>query len=160
MQSNIIKKTAVIFLIAAMICSLLTGCAEKKPQPEDTISRIQDAINKFDVDGIQRCIDSEWAGRIEVLLAFTPGEEGRSIGTFIKLVRKIMPMIPFLSDGAIDSNDMPQVAFSVLKTEMSGSNATVVLSGTLTFGEHTKTFSATVEMKLENDTWVVCGVSQ
>ena len=46
-----------------------------------------------------------------------------------------------------------------IKTDISDDAATVALSGVLTWGEYTKPFAATLDMKLENDVWVVCGVS-
>lgn len=159
MQSTIIKKMAVLFLIAAVLCSILAGCAPKKPQPEDTISLLQDAINKFDVDGLLQCIDGEWATKIESLLALTVGKDRISVGSFITLVKTVMPILPFVSDGAINPNDLPEVEFTVLKTDIFDNTATVALSGILTWGEYTKPFAATVDMKLENNVWVVCGVS-
>lgn len=159
MQLTIIKKIAALFLIAAVMSSLFAGCAEGKPQPEDTISLLQDAINKFDVDGLLRCIDNEWATQIESLLALTVGDDGLSVGSFITLVKTVMPILPFVTDAAIHPDDLPEVEFTVLKTDISDNTATVVLSGILTWGECTKPFVATVDMKLENDMWVVCGVS-
>ena len=159
MQSTIIKKIAALFLIAAVMCSLFAGCAEKNPQPEDTISLLQVAINKFDVDGFLQCIDSEWATQVESLLALTVGEDGISVGSFITLVKTVMPILPFVTDGAINPDDLPEVEFTVLKTDISDKTAIVALSGILTWGEYTKPFAATVDMKLENDVWVVCGVS-
>ena len=159
MQSTIIKKIAVLFLITAVICSFFVGCAEKKPQPEDTISRLQDAINKFDVDGLLQCIDSEWATQVESLLAFTVGKDGISVGSFIALVKTVMPILPYVTDGAIDPDDLPEVEFTILKTDISDKTATVALSGILTWDEYKKPFATTVDMELENDVWVVCGVS-
>ena len=158
MQSTIIKKIVALFLITAVMCSLLVGCTEKEPKPEDTISQLQDAINKFDVDGLLQCIDGEWASQIESLLALTVGEHGISVGSFITMVKTVMPILPFASDGAINPDDLPEVEFTVLKTELSNNTATVALSGILTWGEYTKPFAATVDMKLENNVWVVCGV--
>ena len=159
MQSTIIKKMAALFLIAAVLCSLFAGCAEKKPQPEDTISQLQDAINKFDVNGLLQCIDSEWATQVESLLALTAGKDGISVGSFITLVKTVMSILPYVTDGAINPEDLPEVEFTVLKTDISDKTATVALSGILTWSEYTKPFAATVDMKLENDVWVVCGVS-
>lgn len=158
MQSTIIKKLAALLLIAAVLCYLFAGCYEKKPQPEDTISLLQNAINKFDVDGLLQCIDSEWVSQIETYLALRVGENGISVESFIALVKTVMPILPFASDGVVNSDDLPEVEFTVLKTEISGNTATVALSGILTWGEYTKPFAATVDMKLENDIWVVCGV--
>lgn len=159
MQATIIKITAALFLIAAVLCSLFGGCAEKKPHPEDTISLLQNAINKCDVDGLLQCIDSEWASQVESLLELTLGEDRMSVGSFITLVKTVMPILPFVSDGAINPDDLPEVEFAVLKADISDNTATVVLSGILTWGEYAKPFGATVDMKLENNAWVMCSVS-
>lgn len=158
MQSTIIKKMAALFLTAAVLCSLFTGCVEKKLQPEDTISQLEDAINKFNVHGLLQCIDSDWAGRIESLLKLTVGENGISVGSFITLIKTVMPILPFVSDGTINTDDLPKVEFAVMKTDVSDNIATVALSGILTWGEYTKPFAATVDMKMENNVWVVCGI--
>lgn len=160
MQSTMTRKTAALFLIVSVLCSLFSGCAERTPQPEDTINLLQDAVNGFDVDGLLRCVDSKWAGRIETLLSLTAGEDGISVGTYITLVKTVMPVLPLATDGAIDPDDFPEVAFTVLKTDISGDTAAVALSGILTWGAYTKPFAATVAMKLENDMWVVCGISE
>lgn len=159
MQSTMIKRTAAVFLIAAVICSLFAGCTEKKPQPEDTIARLQDALNEFDVDGLLQCIDSTWASRIESLLALTIREDGLSAESFTALVKTVMPILPFVREGNIAPDDWPEIEFTVLKTDVSDHTATVELSGILTWGNYTKPLTATVTMKFENDVWVVCGVS-
>lgn len=158
MQSTMTKKAVTFFLAVAMLCFLFVRCTDNKPQPEDTIFLLQDAINDFDVEGILKCIDSEWADQVESLLSLTVGEDGISVGDFITLVKTIIPILPFVSDGTINPDDLPEVEFSVLKTDISDSTTTVALSGILTWGEYTKPFAATVDMKLENDVWVLCGV--
>ena len=159
MRSAIIKKTIILLLVASLLCSLLGGCGEKKPQPEDTIFALQEAINNFDVDGLLMCIDSEWAIRVEKLLSLSVGKEGLSVENFITLVKKVMPILPFVSKGAVEADDLPQVEFTILSTDITIDTATVALSGLMTWGEYTKPFAATVEMKIENNMWVVCGIS-
>lgn len=70
-----------------------------------------------------------------------------------------MPILPFVSDGAINFEDFPQVKFVVLRTNISGDTANVDLSGLLTCGDYHRPFAAIVEMRLENDVWVVTGIS-
>ena len=159
MQTIVIKKTAVLFLLAALICSVFAGCAGKQPRPEDTISRLQEAINQFDVEGFLQCIESRRAQQLEALLSFAPGETGISAKSFFTMIKTMIPILPFVNKGALTSGDLPKVAFTVQKTEISGSSAAAALSGILTWGEYAKSFSVTVEMKLEDDAWVVCGVS-
>lgn len=158
MQLSMFREKIALLLVATVLCSLFAGCTEKDPQPEDAIFLLQDAINKFDVDGLLKCIDSERTGQIESLLLLTGGEDGISAGSFVTLVKTVLPILPFVSDGVVNSDDLPEVEFTVLKTEISSNTATVALSGILTWGEYTKPFAATVDMKLENDAWVVCGV--
>lgn len=158
-MQSIINKSIVVLLIACVLCSLVAGCTAQKPQPEDTIKVLQESINHFDVDRFLTCIDSAWANRIESFLSLTMSEDGMSVESFIDLIKKVMPVLPFVSKGAISSDDLPQVAFTVLKTDISGDTATVVLSGIMTWGAHTKPFAATVDMKIENESWVICGIS-
>lgn len=159
MQSTIIKKTIILLLVASLLCSILGGCGEKEPQPADTIFALQEAVNNFDVDGLLMCIDSEWAARVEKLLSLSVGKEGLSVEAFITMVKTVMPILPFVSKGAVDPDDLPQVEFTILSTDITDDTATVALSGLLNWGEYSKPFAATVEMKIENNMWVVCGIS-
>lgn len=158
MQSNYVKKIAALFLLLAVVCSLFSGCSDKAPKPEDTIQALQKSINSFDVDGILACIDSEWASQVEKVLSFTIGDKGMSLGSYITLLKTVMPVLPFVTDGAIDPDKLPEVEFTVLKTDISNETAVVALSGILVWGEYTKPFAATVDMVLQNEVWVVSGI--
>ncbi|MBQ1931760.1 MAG: hypothetical protein II347_06390 [Lachnospiraceae bacterium] len=142
MQSTIIKKTIILLLVASLLCSLLGGCGEKKPQPEDTIFALQEAINNLDVDGLLMCIDSEWAIRVEKLLSLSVGKEGLSVENFITLVKKVMPILPFVSKGAVDADDLPQVEFTILSTDITIDTATVSIM--MTTGELVSMNSITI----------------
>ena len=130
MQFNNFKKLAALFLLAAVVCSLFAGCSDKSPKPEDTIEMLEKSINNFDVDGIMACIDEDWASQVDKVLSFSVGEKGMSIGSYITL----------------------------LKTDITDETAVVALSGILVWGEFTKPFAATVDMELQNETWVVCSI--
>ena len=158
MKSMYIKRTVALFLIVICICSLFSGCADKSPQPEDTILSLQKAINSFDVDGILACIDDEWAEQVEKVLDFTVGEKGLPIESYISLLKTIMPVLPFVTDGKIDPDKLPEVEFTVLKTDISDETAVAALSGILVWGDYTKPFAATVDMEIQNEIWVICGV--
>ena len=158
-MQTIIKKTIILLLVAAVLSSFLGGCSKKEAQPEDTIWALQDAINDLDVDNFLACIDSQWASQIEMFLSLSGKDNGYSIETFITLLRTVMPVLPFVSKGTVHPDDFPQVEFTVLNTDISNDTATVALSGILTWGEHIKPFAANVDMKIENNRWVVCGVS-
>lgn len=150
MQSTYFKKAAALFLLVAVVCSLFSGCSDKAPKPEDTIQALQKSINSFDVDGILTCIDSEWASQVEKVLSFSVGEKGMSVGSYITL-KTIMPVLPFVTDGAIDPDKLLEVEFTVLKTDISNETAVVAPSGILVWGEHIKPSAATVDMELQNE---------
>lgn len=152
MRSTIRKKTAAIILLAAVFFSLFTACAGKNPKPEDTIFKLQDAINHFDAEACLECIDSKWSDRINSVLSLTDrcGETA-----FLPVLKTLLPVLPLVQNLAADSEAFPEVAFQILHTEISGSTATVELSGTLSWHEYTIPFTATADMKLENNMWVV-----
>ena len=158
MRNAAVLKLLAVLLLIALICTVITGYYEPKPKPEDTISNLEKAINHFDVDGFLACIDSKWAEKIETVLAFSGREKGVSAEKFVALVKSAMPILPFITDGKIDAGDMPRVEFTVLDTEIVDDTATVALAGLLTWGSHTKPFAATVDMKLENDAWVIYAI--
>lgn len=158
MQSTYLKKVAVLSLLVAVVCSLFFGCSNKASKPEDTIQALQKSINSFDVDGMLVCMDSKWASRVEKVLLFSVGEKGMSVDSYITLLETIMPVLPFVTDGAIDPDKLPEVEFTVLKTDIPNETAVVALSGILVWGEYTKPFAVTVDMELQNEVWVVCGI--
>ena len=159
MQTYKNQKIAAIFLLTAVMLAILSGCATKSNRPEDTITHLQDAINTFDTNKLLQYVDNAWDGRIEAILSCAICKEGASVGSILTMVKNIMPILPATSDGAVSLDDLPQVELTVLKTDIAEETAVVDVSGILIWGEYTKPFTATVEMELENDVWVVCGVS-
>lgn len=159
MKSIYIKNTIIILLLGSFLCTFFVGCAQKAPQPADTIYQLQKSINKFDIDGILQCISQEWENQLEPVLSFTVGKNGISIKDFLTVVKTILPILPFIGDVSITANDFPNVEFTILKTAISGDNATVMLAGILSLSGYEGPFAATIEMKLEDGVWVVCGVT-
>lgn len=136
---------ATVLLVLAL-CFSATGCIQKDTQPEDTIEKLQNAINNFDLDTFPICIDSKWSNQIEEICDSTIGKRGPSVNSFISLIKTIAPILPFASGGAIDAEDSPQVDFVILRTDVSGDTAIVDLYGLLTCGNYQKPFAAIVEM--------------
>lgn len=159
MYFTIMKRIVAGILLIALCCTVLPSCTDKQPDPKDTIVVLQNAVNNFDIAALLSCIDSQWAGQIESLLNMTVGENGPTVNSFITLVKSIIPVLPYVTDGAIDAETLPDVAFTVLEEKINENEATLALSGLLTWGEYSKPFAATVNMKLENEIWVICGVS-
>ena len=145
-------------LLVLVLCFSATGCIQKDTQPENTIEKLQNAINNFDLDTFLSCINSKWSNQIKGFCDSTIGERGPSVSSFIALIKTIAPVLPFASGGAIDAEDSPQVDFVILRTDVSGDTAIVDLSGLFTCGNYHKPFAAIVEMQLENDVWVISGI--
>ena len=158
MKSIIFKKTLSLLLIATVLCSLFACSTDNRPQPEDTIYTLEDAINSLDIDTLLKCIDSKWSSRIEAMLSFPIGEDGMSVRSFIAIVKTILPIIPFIRDDLISPEDIPMVKFTILNTDIHEDSATLALAGILIRDDHTIPFATNIEMKLENNMWVVCGI--
>ena len=81
-----------------------------------------------------------------------------SIASYITPLKTVMPALPFVTDGAIDPDKLPKVEFTILKTDIADESAVVDLSGVLIWGEFSKPFAATIDMEMQNETWVVCSI--
>ena len=158
MKLNKAKRIIAVVFLASVRCSSVTGCVQNNPRPENTIEEFQNAINNFDLDASFGCIDSKWSSQIEAICDFTVGEGEPSVSSFMSLINAAVPILPFASGGAIDPKDFPQVDFTILRTEISGDTASIVLSGLFTCGDCHKPFAATVEMQLKNGVWVIFGI--
>ena len=159
MYFTIMKRIVAVIFLIAICCTILPSCADKQPDPKDTIIAFQNAVNSFDITALLNCIDSQWVGQMESLLNMTVGGNGITVNSFIMLAKSIMPVLPYVTDGAIDAQALPEVAFTVLEEKINENEAALAVSGLLTWGEYSKPFAATVNMKLENKIWVICGVS-
>lgn len=158
MKLSKVKQITVVVLFACVLYFSGTGCVQNNPRPEDTIYKLQDAVNSFDLDAFLSCIDSRRSDQIKAILDLTVGEGGSSVGSLIELTKVIVPILSFVSGGKINIEDLPQVDFVILRTDIFGDMAIVDLSGLLTCGEYHKPFAVTVEMQLENDVWVISGI--
>lgn len=152
------SKFLILILAAVMLGSLFSGCAKKEPSPADTIEALENALNKLDLEAFLGCLDSTWAQRIRPILALTVGENGISVEQTFLIVSTVLPFLPALSKGAIESTDLPKVKLTVEQITQEEEDAVVTLSGRLTLADYSKSFSATLRMRLENDVWVISGI--
>lgn len=152
------SKILVLILVAAMLGSLFSGCAKKEPSPADTIHALEDALNKLDLESFLGCLDSTWAEGIRPILALTVGENGISAERVFSIVNTVLPFLPALSKGAIESKDLPKVKLTVEQIIQEEGAAIVTLSGQLTLADYSKSFSAALRMRLEQDRWVISGI--
>lgn len=118
----------------------------------------QTAFNSFDLEGMLNCIDSQWADQVNALLSYMVGENGIAAGTFTQGLKLMMPFLPIISGGSLRVEDLPKIDLTVLKVNIDGDTAAVMCAGIFFYGDLSEPFAATVEMKLENGNWVICGV--
>lgn len=157
MQSKLTKSLAIIF-VAAVLCSLFSGCAKKEPSPADTIEALEKAINHVDTEAFLSCLDSSWAQQLHTILALTVGESGISVEDFFSAVQFMLPIMPLASKGSIQAKDLPRIELTADEVEQNETEATVHLSGVLNLAGNQQHFSASVSMELEDGRWVICGI--
>lgn len=158
MPYGIIKRILVMALLITVCCMALAFFVDKPPRPQDTIDAFQNAVNNLDIDALLSCIDSQWATQIESMLNMSIGIDGLTANSFITLVKTVMPVLPYVTDGGIDADDFPKISLVILEETISDNEAEVALSGVISWGEYHKPFGATVNMKIENENWVICGI--
>lgn len=151
------RKLVAAAVLTVLLLSLFTGCRQT-PRPEDTVEQLQRAINTLDTDALLQCVDDTSARQIKMLLSFAFGDDGPSVSSLFRILHTFVPVLPLVSDGTVNSDDMPQIELTVVDTEMDGEWAIVDISGTVAWGKYEKPFSATLEMQFISGKWVVCGV--
>lgn len=157
-MKSTVKQMAAIFLLAAMVCALFCGCSPNTPAPEETMWTFQMAFNNFDLEGMLNCIDSQWADQVNALLSYSVGEHGITVGTFTQILKSMMPFLPVISGGSFQSDELPKIELTVLKTDIDGDSAVVICSGIFSCGDFSEPFAAKAEMRLEDGKWVICGI--
>ncbi len=146
-----------LILLLGVLCSLLCGCFGG-PKPEQTVAKLEKALNQLDTKAFLDCLSSEWAQQVEFLLTLTVGSSEMDVSSFLNLAKLVMPALPYLSDGAIGKEDIPKLTLKVLDQQVHEDTAVVDVSGKLNWGEISEPFAMTFDMKLENDVWVICGI--
>lgn len=157
MQTKFTKIFAMI-LVVALFSSLFSGCSKKSPSPGDTIDALENAINSVDGEAFLSCLDSTWAKQLAPILALSVGENGVSVEGFLSAVKSVLPILPFISKGTIQAKDLPKIELTVDQIEQNEENAEVSVSGVLSLAGFSKSFSVIVQMRIENDAWVICGL--
>lgn len=157
MQSKLTNFFAII-LVAVLLCALFSGCSKKEPSPVDTIEALEKAINHVDTEALLSCLNSTWAQQLHTILALTVGEDSVSVEDFFSTIRFLLPILPLASRGSIRSKDLPRIELIADAVEQNETEAKVSLSGVLHWADNQQSFSATVNMELEEGRWVICGI--
>lgn len=112
----------------------------------------------MDTEALLDCLSSTWARQLRTILALTVGEGSVSVEDFFSTIRFLLPILPLASRGSIRSKDLPRIELTTDEVEQNETEATVRLSGVLHWTDNQQSFSATVNMELEEGRWVICGI--
>ena len=157
MQSKF-KKLFAIILMAALLCALFSGCSKKELSPVDTIEALENAVNHVDTEAFLSCLSSARAQQLRTILELTVGEGSISVEDFFSTIRFLLPILPLASRGSIQSKDLPRIQLTADEVEQNETKAKVRLSGVLHWADNQQSFSASVNMELEEGRWVISGI--
>jgi len=134
-----------------------TDIVEDTNTPEYTIKNFENFFNNYDMDGILECIHPtyrktfdvarEW---IEMLL-----KPKWDISFIMNLAKMGIPLLPYVPDLNISSDDLPSLSLNVTDSEVDGDTAECIVSGTLTAGTFSKDFEYVVVLEKIDDMWYI-----
>lgn len=157
-----IRTFTAMILTLALALTLFSGCSGKNAAgatPEDTVAALEEALNTADTEGVLACLSSDLSSRVQALLTLAGIEEEPSAGRLLTLLRLLVPMLPGLSGGAIEADDLPQVRLTPEEVLQEEHHAEVTVAGQLLCGDLTIPFSITLTMEPEEDIWVITGIA-
>ena len=152
-KKNVVKISAVILIIvigAGLIWRIYSAYA--KPQPEKVIKSFETAFNRYDLDGMLKCIQPSYAETLKGAAAAVTGKWNlRLVG---KLAQMGVPLLPFISDSAL-GDALPKIKLTVTAVDIEGAYATCDVSGVITVVKHSFDFTQAVRLVLIGGNWYI-----
>lgn len=162
-MKSFIKKTSALILALSMVLTLFAACSRKKSPaatPEDTVAALEEALNTADIDRLLACLSSDMNARFQALLVLMGQEEkDTSPSRILDLLRLLIPMIPSLSDGLVETEDLPRIRLTPESVHQEEDSAEVSVAGELLLGGLSLPFSMTLAMEKEEGLWVITGIA-
>lgn len=149
-----------LFVIVSLVCSLICGCMKRHPTPEQTVEELQIALNSYDIEGTLNCISNDHVQLLSTLLSVSVSEDNINSQKCLDFLKVVLPALPMISGGSILEDALPMVELEVLHSEIDGDYAKTNVSGIVTLGEKRYPFETTLDMKLEEERWVICGLDR
>jgi len=162
----LIISTICIILITTIIVGWLlffqkTDIVEEKENKnvlEPTIKNFENAFNNYEFDGMIECIHPTYRETIKVagdLLSLFVSKPKWNISFVFNLAKIGIPLIPYISNLNITSDDLPHLVLNITDYEIDGDNAECSVSGILTAGDFTKDFEYIVILEKVDDIWYI-----
>lgn|GEM_PF-2343614 len=158
----IISAICVVVIGAAiavyLICFQKNNIVEDKNNPETIIKNFEKSFNNYDIDAMLDCIDPAYIKTINLagdLLSKILPTQNWNISTILNLAKIGIPLIPYIPDLNITSDDLPHLSLNITDSEVDGDNANCNVSGTLTVGTYSKDFTYVVTLDKVDDKWYI-----
>lgn len=149
-----------LLVIVSLVCFLICGCTQKNSTPEQTVEELQIALNSYDIERSLDCVSDDYAQLVRALWSVMVGEDSIDLQKWLGFLEVVIPAFPTISGGTIQKDDLPMIGLEVLHSEVNGDYAKAVVSGVVTLGGISYPFETTMEMKLEEERWVICGLDR
>ena len=147
------KKRSYFLIIVLVVAMLFSGCTPK-PNPEDTIYKLEAAMNEYDIQTALECFEPSvqkiYAGVLEVGSSFL----GLDIGTVLDAAGGIADLfgVELLEDG------MPTVDIEIVsQEEISDEEVKMNLAVTISYAGESETENMDVTLVLIKGEWYISG---
>lgn len=153
------KKRVLALVLACALALSLTGCRAKGP--EDTLKAFEKAFNSYDLDGMLNCVDSTMATLIRAFIDMEAKEYSLNHTLIFALVKMGFPLLPALTDGVINKDDLPKLSLDCGAATVDGDKASVPVNGSLSVGKSSFSFRVTVKLKRNSkNKWLISGLEK
>lgn len=149
------KKRSYLLIMVLVVAMLFSGCTPK-PNPEDTIYKLEAAMNEYDIQTALECFEPSvqkiYAGVLEVGSSFW----GMDIGTVLDAAGGIADLfgVELLEDG------MPTVDIEIVsQEEISDEEVKMSLDFTINYAGESETENMDVTLVLIKGEWYISGES-
>lgn len=147
------KKRSYLLIMILVVAMLFSGCTPK-PNPEDTIYKLEAAMNEYDIQTALECFEPSvqkiYAGVLEVGSSFW----GMDIGTVLDAAGGIADLfgVELLEDG------MPTVDIEIVsQEEISDEEVKMNLAVTINYAGESETENMDVTLVLIKGEWYISG---
>lgn len=147
------KKRSYLLIMVLAMAMLFNGCTPK-PNPEDTIYKLEDAINEYDMQTALECFEPSvqkiYSGALEVGSSLL----GMDIETVLDTVGGIADMFGV----ELLEEDMPTIDIEIVsQEEISDEEVKMNLDFTITYAGESETENIDVTLVLIKGEWYISG---
>ena len=132
--------------------------SQNKNPLEPTIKNFENAFNSYDFAKMMDCIHPTYREALKVaadLLSLFGAKPKWNLSFVLNLAKIGIPLLPYIPNVDITSDDLPHLSLSVTDYEINGDNAECTVLGVLTVGDLVQDFENVVVMEKIDDVWYI-----